>query len=143
MSNKNEIFGGSRTSDAYVICDWGGDLYEICEDAASELGRSQFHRWVTIYDIRTNKKAQEAVKKIPKITDEAIHALEMANLRGVTVNVIYYDTEMYDRHKRDEGRFLSLYDAVGFLPSKDREKVHKILLKNGFDISKIYDYSEA
>ncbi len=143
MSHKNEIFGGNRTSDAYVICDCGGDLFEISGAAASELGRSRFHRWVTVYDIRTNKKAQEAVKKIPKINDEAIHALEMANLRGVTVNVIYYDTEMYDRHKRDEERYLSLYDAVGFLPSKDREKVHKILLKNGFDINKIYDCGEA
>ena len=143
MSNKNEIFGGSRTSDAYVICDWGGDLYEINGAAASELGRSQFHRWVTVYDIRTNKKAQEAVKKIPKITDEAIHALEMANLRGVTVNVIYFDTEMYDRYTRDEEGYLSLFKAVCFLPSKDWKKVHKILLKNGFDINKIYDCGEA
>lgn len=143
MSHKNEIFGGSRTSDAYVICDWGGDLYEISGAAASELGRSRFHRWVTVYDIRTNKKAQEAVKKIPKITDEAIHALEMANLRGVTVNVIYYDIEMYDRYTRYEERHLSLYDAVRFLPSKDWKKVHKILLKNGFDITKIYDCGEA
>ena len=143
MSNKNEIFGGSRTLNAYVIRDWWGDLYEICEAVACELVRSDFYRWTSVYDIRTNKKVQEAVKKIPKITNKAIHALEMANLRGVTVNVIYYDTEMYDRHKRDEERYLSLYDAVGFLPSKDREKVYKILLKNGFDINKIYNYSEA
>ena len=143
MSHKNEIFGGSRTLDAYVIRDCFGDLYEICEDAASELGRSRFHRWVTVYDIRTNKEAQEAVKKIPKITDEAIHALEMANLRGVTVNVIYYDDEMYDRYTRDEEGYLSLYNAVCFLPSKDWKKVHKILLKNGFDINKIYNCSGA
>lgn len=142
MSHKNEIFGGSRTLDAYVIRDCFGDLYEICEAAASELGRSQFHRWVTVYDIRTNKKAQEAVKKIPKITDEAIHALEMANLRGVTVNIIYYDDEMYDRHTRNEEGYLSLYKAVCFLPSKYWKKVHKILLKNGFDINKIYDCDE-
>lgn len=143
MINKNEIGGGNVTVDAYVIRDRWGDFYEICEAVACELGCNDFYRWVSVYNIRTNKEAQEAVKKIPKITDKAIHAIEMANLRGVTVNVIYYDTEMYDRHKRDEERYLSLYDAVGFLPSKDREKVHKILLKNGFDINKIYDCGEA
>lgn len=143
MSHKNEIFGGSRTSDAYVIRDCFGDIYEICEDAASELGRSKFHRWVAVFNIRTNKEVQEAVKEIPKITDEAIHALEMANLRGVTVYVIYYDDEMYDRHTRNEERYLSLYNAVSFLPLKEKKKVHKILLKNGFDISKIYDCGEV
>ena len=143
MSNKNEIFGGSRTSNAYVIRDWWGDLYEIYEAVACELVRSDFYRWTSVYDIRTNKKVQEAVKKIPKITDEAIHALEMTNLRGVTVNVIYFDVWMYDRYTRDEERYLSLYDAISCLPSKDWKKVHKILLKNGFDISKIYDYGEA
>ena len=140
MSNKNEIRGGSSESDAYVICDWwDGNIYEMSENVASELGRSEFHRWVSVYDIRTNEEVQEAVKKIPKITKEAIHALEMANLRGVIVNLIYYDAEKCDRHKMNEKRYLSLYEAVSLLPLKDWEKVHKILLKNGFDISKIYD----
>ena len=138
MSNKNEIRGGTKSTYAYVICDdWCGDLYEMSREVGEQFGHSSYHTWVEVYDIRTNKDVQEEVKKIPKISDEAIHALEMANLRGVMVHVIYIDTEFKRKHERNEELHRELYKTVSLLPSKEWEKVHKILLKHGYDISKV------
>lgn len=138
MSNKNEIRGGTRGTCAYAICDnWCGDLYEMSSEVAGLFGYSPFHTWVGVYDIRTNKDVQEEVKNIPKISDEAIHALEMANLRGVMVHVIYLDTEFKRKYERNEELHRELYKNVSLLPSKEWEKVHKILLKHGYDISKV------
>ena len=133
MSNKNEIRGGTRSTYAYAICDdWCGDLYEMSSEVGEQFGHSPYHKWVEVYDIRTNKDVQEEVKNIPKITDEAIHALEMANLRGVRVHVIYLDKERRERHEQYEELHRELYKTVSLLPSKEWEKVHKILLKHGF-----------
>lgn len=138
MSNKNEIRGGTRGTCAYAICDnWCGDLYEMSSEVAAQFGYSPYHTWVGVYDIRTNKGVQEEVKNIPNINDEAIHALEMANLRGVMVHVIYIDTEFKRKHERNEELHRELYKTVSLLPSKEWEKVHKILLKHGHDISKV------
>ena len=138
MSNENEIRGGSSKSDAYVICDWwNGNIHEMCEAVASELGHSPYHRWVEVYDIRTNKDVQEEVKNIPNITNEAIHALEMANLRGVRVHVIYLDKEFRRRHEQNEELHRELYKAISLLPLKEWEKVNKILLKHGYNINKV------
>ena len=137
MSNKNEIKGGTRSTCAYAIYDdWCGDLYEMSSEVASQFGHSPYHRWVEVYDIRTNKDVQEEVKNIPKITNEAIHALEMANLRGVRVHVIYLDRDFKRKHEQNEELHRELYKTVSLLPSKEWEKVHKILLKHGYDISK-------
>ena len=138
MSNKNEIRGGTKSTYAYAICDnWCGDLHEMSREVASQFGYSPYHRWVEVYDIRTNKDVQEEVKKIPKITNEAIHALEMANLRGVRVNVIYFDKEWSRRCGQNEELHRELYKTVSLLPLKEWKKVHKILLKRGYDISKV------
>lgn len=138
MSIKNEIRGGTRGTCAYAICNnWCGDLYEMSSEVAAQFGYSPYHKWVGVYDIRNNKDVQEEVKKIPKISDEAIHALEMANLRGVMVHVIYIDTEFKRKHERNEELHRELYKTVSLLPSKEWEKVHKILLKHGHDISKV------
>lgn len=135
MSKKNEIRGGTRSTYAYAICDdWCGDLYEMSSEVASQFGHSPYHRWVEVYDISTNKDVQEEVKNIPKITNKAIHALEMANLRGVRVNVIYFDKERRKRHERNEELHRELYNTVSHLPSKEWGKVHEILLKHGYDI---------
>ncbi len=137
MSNKNEIKGGTRSTYAYAICDdWCGDIYEMSSEVAEQFGHSPYHRWVEVYDIRTNKDIQEEVKNIPKITNEAIHALEMANLRGVRVHVIYLDREFRRKHEQNEELHRELYKTVSLLPSKEWEKVHKILLKHGYNISK-------
>lgn len=138
MTKANEIRGGTRSIYAYAICNaWSGDLYEMSDHVAEHFGYSPYHRWVEVYDIRTNKDVQEEVSKIPNITKEAIHALEMANLRGVRVNVIYFDKEYRNRHEHNEEIHRELYKAVSLLPSKEWEKVHKILLKRGYDISKV------
>lgn len=119
MSNKNEIRGGTRGTCAYAICDnWCGDLYEMSSEVAAQFGYSPFHTWVGVYDIRTNKDVQEEVKKIPKISDEAIHALEMANLRGVMVHVIYLDTEFRKRHERNEELHRELYKTVSLFKGR-------------------------
>ena len=65
MSNKNEIKGGSRSTYAYAICDdWCGDLYEMSDEVASQFGHSPYHRWVEVYDIRTNKDYDQIVKRL-------------------------------------------------------------------------------
>ena len=138
MSNKNEIRGGTKSTYAYVICDdWCGDLYEMSREVGEQFGHSSYHTWVEVYDIRTNKDVQEEVKNIPKITVEAIHALEMANLRGVRVRVIYLDKERMRKHEQIKELHRELYKAVSLLPLKEWEKVHKILLKHGYNINKV------
>lgn len=138
MNNKNEIRGGTKSTYAYAICDnWCGDLYEMSSEVASQFGYSSCHKWVEVYDIRTNKDVQEEVKKIPKITNEAIHALEMANLRGVRVHVIYFDKEWSRKCEQNKELHRELYKTVSLLPLKEWKKVHKILLKRGYDISKV------
>ena len=138
MSNKNEIRGGTKSTYAYVICDdWCGDLYEMSREVGEQFGHSSYHTWVEVYDIRTNKDVQEEVKNIPKITVEAIHALEMANLRGVRVRVIYLDKERMRKHEQIKELHRELYKTVSLLPLKEWEKVHKILLKHGYNINKV------
>lgn len=135
MTKANEIRGGDSKLNAYVVCDrWDGNLYEMSKEVAEQFGYGKHFQWVEVYDIRSNKDVQEEVKKIPKITNEAIHALEMANLRGVRVNVIYFDMERCRRseHLAEEDR--ALFRAVSLLPLKDWKKVHKILLKHGYNL---------
>ena len=135
MSNENKIRGGTRSTYAYAICDdCCGDLYEMSSEVAAQFGHSPYHRWVEVYDIHTNKDVQEEVKKIPKITNEAIHALEMANLRGVRVNVIYFDVKVKKRHEQDKLFLRDVYNTIINLPSKEGEKVNEILRKYGCDI---------
>lgn len=135
MNKANEIRGGDSKLNAYVVCDhWNGNLYEMSKEVAEEFGYSRYYGWVMVYDIRTNKDVQEEVKKIPKITNEAIHALEMANLRGVIVNVIYFDMEKSKRFERLTAEDRALSNAVSLLPLNDWKKVHKILLKHGYNL---------
>lgn len=135
MNKVNEIKGGDSKLNAYVVCDcWNGNLYEMSKEVAEQFGYGSYYRWVEVYDIRTNKDVQEEVKKIPKITNEAIHALEMANLRGVRVNVIYFDMERSKRFERLADRNRALFKAVSLLPLNDWKKVHKILLKHGYNL---------
>lgn len=135
MTKVNEIRGGDSKLNAYVVCDhWDGNLYEMSMGAAEQFGYGKHFKWVEVYDIRTNKDVQEEVKKIPKITNEAIHALEMANLRGVRVNVIYFDMEGSKRAEDLVEKDRALGNAITFLPSKDWEKIHKILLKHGYNL---------
>lgn len=135
MNKANEIRGGDSKLNAYVVCDhWNGNLYEMSKEVAEQFGYGAHFQWVEVYDIRTNKDVQEKVKKIPKITNEAIRALEMANLRGVRVNVIYFDMERCKRseHLAEEDR--ALFRAVSLLPLNDWKKIHKILLKHGYNL---------
>ena len=55
----------------------------------------------------------------------------------VMVHVIYLDTEFKRKHEQNEELHRELYKTVSLLPSKEWEKVHKILLKHGYDISKV------
>ena len=135
MSNKNEIRGGTRSTYAYAICDdWCGDLYEMSSEVGEQFGHSPYHRWVEVYDIHTNKDVQEEVENIPNFNDEAIRALEMANLRGVRVNVIYFDVKVKKRHEQDKLFLRDVYNTIINLPSKEGEKVNEILRKYGCDI---------
>jgi ActR/RegA family two-component response regulator len=61
----------------------------------------------------------------------------MANLRGVRVHVIYLDREFKRKHEQNEELHRELYKTVSLLPSKEWEKIHKILLKHGYNISKV------
>lgn len=135
MNKANEIRGGDSKLNAYVVCDcWDGNLYEMSKEVADQFGYGKYFRWIEVYDIRTNKDVQEEVKKIPKITNEGIHALEMANLRGVRVNVIYFDTKERNYIERLAEEDRALFKAVSLLPLNDWKKVYKILLKHGYKL---------
>lgn len=106
----------------------------MSKEVAEQFGYGAHYRWVEVYDIRTNKDVQDEVKKIPKITNEAIHALEMANLRGVRVNVIYFDKKRSEYAEALAAKDRALFITVALLPPKDWKKVYKILLKHDYKL---------
>lgn len=92
----NEISGCSCY--AYVLLDNNGNLNQMSEAISRSFDDTTMYDDFVITDLRSSSFEKEIIKsRVPYISSEAYHAIEMANLRKVSV-VVY----TFKEHRRDE-----------------------------------------
>lgn len=131
MSKTNEIIGGLHHKyPAYVFCN-GVDVNELSGEAANGYGRSADYTWLTITDLRCYDVDRENLRDtFPKLSEEAYRAILNANLRGVDVEIIYYNPNR-------SNLFMKLIELrnklqkVEYADKKLIDKLNKVLRKCG------------
>ena len=131
MSKTNEIIGGLHHKyPAYVFCN-GVDVHELSGEAANGYGRSADYAWLTITDLRCYDVDRENLRDtFPKLSEEAHRAILNANLRGVDVEIIYYNPNR-------SNLFMKLIELrnklqkVEYADKKLIDKLNKVLRKCG------------
>jgi hypothetical protein len=131
MSKTNEIIGGIHHKyPAYVFCN-GVDVNELSGDVANGFGRSADYAWLTITDLRCDDNDREnLLDTFPKLSEEAYRAILNANVRGVDVEIIYYNPDR-------SNLFMKLIElrnklqTVSYTDQKLIEKLNKVLRKHG------------
>lgn len=131
MSKTNEIIGGLHHKyPAYVFCN-GVDVHEMSGEAANGYGRSADYAWLTITDLRCYDVDRENLRDtFPKLSEEAYRAILNANLRGVDVEIIYYNPNR-------SNLFMKLIELrnklqkVEYADKKLIDKLNKVLRKCG------------
>ena len=127
----NEIIGGLHHKyPAYVFCN-GVDVHELSGEAANGYGRSADYAWLTITDLRCYDVDRENLRDtFPKLSGEAYRAILNANLRGVDVEIIYYNPNR-------SNLFMKLIELrnklqkVEYADKKLIDKLNKVLCKCG------------
>lgn len=127
----NEIIGGLRSKyPAYVFCN-GVDVNELSGDVANGFGRSADYAWLTITDLRCEENDREnLLDTFPKLSEEAYRAILNANVRGVDVEIIYYNPDR-------RNLFMKLIElrnklqTVSYTDQKLIDKLNKVLRKSG------------
>lgn len=111
----NEISGCSCY--AYVLLDDNGNLNQMSEVISRSLDDTTMYDDFVITDLRSSSFEKEMIKsRVPYISSEAYHAIEMANLRKVHV-IIY----TFKKIRRDE-LFRYHHLAHRYLNCSEREK---------------------
>lgn len=131
MSKTNEIIGGLHHKyPAYVFCD-GVNVNELSGEAANGYGRSADYAWLTVTDLRCYDVDRENLRDtFPKLSEEAYRAILNANVRGVDVEIIYYNPNR-------SNLFMKLIELrnklqkVEYADKKLIEKLNKVLRKCG------------
>lgn len=128
--SKNNIGSGRRGDTVSVYCD-AHDIHELEFKVANAIASSYQVKKIIIFDIWQNKEELKSLRTVcPFISDDAIRGIRDANIRGVTVELFYYDPWA----RADLERSLALYDKIGLLTAKDKEKVAKIFKKYGWTL---------
>ena len=131
MSKTNEIIGGLHHKyPAYVFCN-GVDVHELSGDVANGFGRSADYAWLTITDLRCDDNDRENLRDtFPKLSEEAYRAILNANLRGVDVEIIYYNADRSNLYMKLIELRNKLY-TVSYTDQKLIDKLNKVLRKHG------------
>lgn len=131
MSKTNEITGGLHHKyPAYVFCN-GIDVHELSGDVANGFGRSADYAWLTITDLRCDDNDREnLLDTFPKLSEEAYRAILNANLRGVDVEIIYYNLNRSNLYMKLIELRNKLY-TVSYTDQKLIDKLNKVLRKHG------------
>ena len=131
MSKTNEIIGGIHHKyPAYVFCN-GVDVHELSGDVANGFGRSADYAWLTITDLRCYDVDRENLRDtFPKLSEEAYRAILNANLRGVDVEIIYYNADRSNLYMKLIELRNKLY-TVSYTDQKLIDKLNKVLRKHG------------
>ena len=131
MSKTNEITGGLHHKyPAYVFCN-GVDVNELSGDVANGFGRSADYAWLTITDLRCDDNDRENLRDtFPKLSEEAYRAILNANLRGVDVEIIYYNADRSNLYMKLIELRNKLY-TVSYTDQKLIDKLNKVLRKHG------------
>ena len=131
MSKTNEITGGLHHKyPAYVFCN-GVDVHELSGDVANGFGRSADYAWLTITDLRCYDIDREnLLDTFPKLSEGAYRAILNANLRGVDVEIIYYNADRSNLYMKLIELRNKLY-TVSYTDQKLIDKLNKVLRKHG------------
>lgn len=123
----NEISGCSCY--AYVLLDNNGNLNQMNESIARSFDYTTMYDDFVITDLRSSLFEKEIIKsKAPYISPEAYHAIEMANLRKVSV-IVYIFKEI----RRDElFRYHHLAHRYFICSESKKRKINKYLDINEF-----------
>lgn len=127
----NEIIGGLRSNcPAYVYCD-GVNVNELSGESANGYGRSADYAWLTITDLRCDENDRENLfDTFPNLSEKAYRAILNANVRGVDVEIIYYNPDR-------SNLFMKLIELrnklqkVEYADKKLIDKLNKVLRKCG------------
>ena len=130
MSKTNEIIGGLHQKyPAYVYCD-GVNVNEMSGEVANGFGRSADYAWIGIKDLRCCAVDREnLLDTFPKLSEEAYRTILNTNLRGVEVEILYYNP---DRNNL----FMKLIELrnklqkASYGDQKIIDKLNKVLRKN-------------
>ena len=127
----NEIIGGLHHKyPAYVFCN-GVDVNEVSGEAANGYGRSADYSWLTVTDLCCYDVDRENLRDtFPKLSEEAYRAILNANIRGVDVEIIYYNPNRSNLYmKLIELR--NKLQKVEYADKKLIDKLNKVLRKSG------------
>lgn len=128
--SKNNIGSGHRGDTVSVYCDVH-HIHELEFEVANAIAASYQVGKIIIFDIWRNKEELKSLRTVcPFISDDAIRAIRDANIRGVTVEIFYYDPKA----RAELARSLALDTKIGLLAAKDKEKVAKIFKKYGWTL---------
>jgi hypothetical protein len=127
----NEIIGGLRSNcPAYVYCD-GVNVNELSGEVANGYDRSADYAWLTITDLRCDENDRENLfDTFPNLSEKAYRAILNANVRGVDVEIIYYNPDR-------SNLFMKLIElrnklqTVSYTDQKLIDKLNKVLRKCG------------
>lgn len=123
----NEISGCSCY--AYVLLDKNGNLNQMSEVIARSLDYSTMYDVFTITDLRSSPSEQEFIRsKVPHITSEAYHSIEMANLRKVDVFVYTFK----ELHRNELFRYHNLTHHYSQCSERWKKKINNYLGVNEF-----------
>lgn len=141
MVTKQNELGGRRGGIVYAFYD-GYDLYEIHDAVANGFGRSSEYKSFVVKDLWMNRKEEmENIKsRLSKrsgnvstvISDEVIRAILDANLRGVHVEIFYFDEKSKSLNNLAVDTYNNIKFAHKTIVGKDWDKINKITSKYGF-----------
>lgn len=140
MVTKQNELGGRRGGTVYAFYD-GYDLYEIHDAVANGFGRSSEYKSFVVKDLWMNKEEEmENIKShLSKrsgnvstvISDEVIRAILDANIRGVHVEIFYFNEKSKSLHNLALEYYNNLMFAHKMILGKDWGKINKITSKYG------------
>lgn len=126
-THTNEISGCSCY--VYVLLDTNGNLNQMSEAISRSFDDTTMYDDFVITDLRSSSFEKEIIKsRVPYISSEAYHAIEMANLRKVSV-VVYTFKEI---RRNELFRYHSLAHRYLECSESEKKKINKYLDINEF-----------
>lgn len=123
----NEIVGCNCY--AYVLLDNNGNFNQMSEAISQSLDYTTMYDDFVVTDLRSSSSEKEKIKsKVPYISPEAYHAIEMANLRKVFV-IVYTFKEI---RRKELFRYHTLAHRYLECSESEKKKINKYLYINDF-----------
>lgn len=141
MVTKQNELGGRRGGTVYALYD-GYDLYEIHDAVANGFGHSSEYKSFVVKDLWMNREEEmeNIMSHLSKrsgnvstvIGDDVIRAILDANIRGVHVEIFYFDEKSKSLHSLALDTYNKIKFAREIISDKDRNKINKIASRYGF-----------